>query len=53
MGKLSLNLVPGEPLTFAQELDNFVNPIQLNLLLASVLDLLDHDLISCGMFHEF
>ena len=51
MGKLLLNLVSGEPLTLVKELVDFENLIQLDLLLASVLDLCVHDLISCGMFH--
>ena len=51
MGKLLLSLVPGDPLALVWELPNFDNPIQLDLLLASVLDLCVHDPISFGMFH--
>ena len=51
MGKILLNLVPDEPLALVQALANFDNPIQLDLLLASGLDLYVHDLTSCGMFH--
>ena len=51
MGKLLLNLVLGEPLALVQELANFNNPIQLDLLLVSVLDLCVDDPISGGMFH--
>ena len=50
MGKLLLNLVPGEPLALVQDLSSFDNPIQLDLLLSGVLDLYVHDLISCGLF---
>jgi len=39
MRKLLLNLVPGEPLALVKELAYFENSIQLDLLLASVLDL--------------
>ena len=53
MRKLLLNLVPGEPLSLVQDLASFDNPIQLNLLLASVLDLCVHDTINGGMFHAF
>lgn len=45
-----LNLVPGEPLAMVKELTCFNNPIQLDPLLASVLDLCVNDIISCGMF---
>ena len=51
MRKLLLNLVPGEPLALVKELACFDNSIQLDLLLASVLDLRFHDLISCGLLH--
>jgi len=51
MGKLLLKLVPSEPLALVQELDNFENPIQLDILLVSVIDMCVHGLISCGMFH--
>ena len=53
MRKFLLNLVPGEPLALVQELANFDNPIQLDLLLASVLDLHVHDTIYGGLFHAF
>ena len=51
MGKLPLNLVPSEPLALVQELANFDNPIQLDLLSQSVLDLRVHDPMHCGLFH--
>lgn len=46
-----MNLVPGEPLALAQELANFDNSIQLDILLGSVFDPFVHDLISRGLFH--
>jgi len=51
MMKFLLNLVPGEPLSLVQELASFDNPIQLDLLLTSVLDLHVHDTICGGLFH--
>ena len=51
MRKLLLNLVPGEPLALVQELASFDNPIQLDLLSASVLDLHVHDTVCGGLFH--
>ena len=51
MRKLLLNLVPGEPLSLVQELASFDNPIQLDPLLASVLNLHVHDTIFGGLFH--
>ena len=51
MRKLLLNLVLGEPLALVQELASFDNPIQLDLLLVSVLDLHVHDKICGGLFH--
>ena len=51
MRKLLLNLVPGEPLSLVQELASFENPIQLDILVASVLDLHVHDTICGGLFH--
>jgi len=51
MRKFLLNLVPGEPLSLVQELASFDNPIQLDLLLTSVLDLHVHDTICGGLFH--
>ena len=51
MRKLLLNLVPGEPLSLVQELASFDNPIQLDLLSESVLDLHVHDTIYGGLFH--
>ena len=46
-----LNLVPGEPLALVQDLASFDHPIQLDLLLVSVLDLHVHDTICGGLFH--
>ena len=51
MRKLLLNLVLGEPLSLVQELANFDNLIQLDLLLVSVLDFHVHDKIYGGLFH--
>ena len=51
MRKFLLNLVPGEPLSLVQELATFNNPIQLDLLSTSVLDLHVHDTICGGLFH--
>ena len=51
MRKLLLNLVPGEPLALVQELANFDNPIQLDLLSASVIDFHIHDTVYGGLFH--
>ena len=51
MRKHLLNLVPGEPLALVKELACFDNSIQLDILLASVLDLCVHDPISCSLFH--
>ena len=53
MGKLLLNLVPSEPLALVQYLAHFDNPIYLDLLLVSFLDLCVHNLNICGMFHAF
>ena len=51
MGKLLLNLVFGETLALVKELASFDNPIELDLLLASVLDFHVHDTIYGGLFH--
>ena len=51
MRKFLLNLVPGEPLSLVEELASFDNPIQLDPLLASVLNLHVHDTICGGLFH--
>ena len=51
MKKLLLNLVPSEPLALVQELANFDNPIQLDLLSASVIDFHVHDMAFSGLFH--
>ena len=53
MRKILLNLVPGEPLALVQELASFDNPIQLDLLSASVLDLHVHDIVCGGMLVGF
>ena len=53
MRKLMLNLVPSEPLALVQELASFENPIQLDLVLASVLDLHFQDILCGGLFHAF
>ena len=51
MRKLLLNLVLSEPLALVQELASFDNPIQLDIMLASVLDLHVHDTVCDGLFH--
>ena len=51
MRKILLNLVPGEPLALVQELASFDNPIQLDHLSVSVLDLHVHDTVCGGLFH--
>jgi hypothetical protein len=51
MRKFLLNLAPGEPLSLVQELPCFDNPIKLDPLLVSSLDLCVHDMISGFMFH--
>ena len=51
MRKILLNLVPSEPLALVQELAIFDNPIQLDLLSASVLDFHVHDTICGGLFN--
>jgi hypothetical protein len=48
-----LNLAPSEPLALVQELPCFDNPIKLNPLLDSALDLYIYYLISVFMFHSF
>jgi hypothetical protein len=53
MRKFQLNLDPGEPLALVQELACFDNPIKLDPLLESALDLCVHDLIIGFMFHLF
>jgi hypothetical protein len=51
MRKFLLNLAPGEPLALVQELPCFDNPIKLDPLLVSALDLCVHDMISGFLFH--
>ena len=51
MRKLLWNLVPGEPLFLVKELACFDNLIQLDILLAGVLDLCVHNPISGGLSH--
>jgi hypothetical protein len=46
-----LNLAPSEPLALVQEMPCFDNPIKLNPLLESALDLCIYYLISVFMFH--
>lgn len=55
MGKLLLNLVPGEPFALVQELANFDNPIQLDLFLVIVLDLYVkiRSVVACSMYSWF
>ena len=49
MGMLLLKLVPSEPLSLVQELAKFENPIQLDILLVSVIDLCVCNLIIFGL----
>jgi len=49
--KLLLNLAPGEPLSLVEELSYLDNPIKLDPLLMSALDLCVHYMISGWMFH--
>jgi hypothetical protein len=49
--KFLLNLAPSEPLAFVQELPCLNNPIKLDPLLVSALDLCVHYLINGCMFH--
>jgi hypothetical protein len=51
MRKFLLNLAPGEPHALVQELPCFDNPIKLDPLLVSDLNLCVHDLISGFLFH--
>jgi len=51
MKKFMLNLALGEPLSLLQELPYLENPIKLDLLLASALDLCVHYLINGCMFN--
>jgi hypothetical protein len=53
MRKFLLNLAPGEPLSLVQELPCFDNPIKLDPLLTSSLDLCVQDIISGFIFHVF
>jgi hypothetical protein len=48
-----LNLAPSEPLVLVQELPCFDNPIKLDPLLESSLNLCIYYLISVFMFHSF
>jgi hypothetical protein len=48
-----LNLALGEPLALVQEFPCFDNPIKLDPLLVSALDLCVHDMINGFMFHTF
>jgi hypothetical protein len=51
VGKFLLNLASGEPLSLVQEFPCLDNPIKLDPLLVSALDLCVHYLISGGLFH--
>jgi hypothetical protein len=53
MGKLLLNLTPGEPLSLMKKLPCFDDPIELDGLLVGVLCLGVHDLINCHLFDAF
>ena len=51
MRKLLLELVPSEPFALVQALASFDNPIRLDLLSVSVLDLHVRDIVCGGLFH--
>jgi hypothetical protein len=51
MRKFLLNLAPGEPLAFVQELPYFDDLITLDPLLSSALYMCDHNLIIGFLFH--
>jgi hypothetical protein len=51
MRKLLLNLAPNEPLSLVQDMHYFDNPIKLDPLLVSSLDLCVHDLTSVCFFY--
>jgi hypothetical protein len=51
MGKCVLNLAPGEPLALVQEFPFFENPIKLDHLLLSALNLSVPNLINGFLFH--
>jgi hypothetical protein len=51
MGKLLLNLTPGEPLSLMKKLNFFDESIELDIILAGVLRLGFHDPINCCMFN--
>jgi hypothetical protein len=51
MGKLLLNLTPGEPLALMKKFPCFDNPIELDVLLVGSLHLGVHDLINCLLFN--
>jgi hypothetical protein len=53
MGKLLLNLTPGEPLALMKKLPCFDDPIELDVLLVGALHLEVHDPINCRMFNAF
>jgi hypothetical protein len=52
MGKLLLNLNLGEPFFWLKKMSNFDNPIELDVLLASSLDLVVRDPIHCRLLKE-
>jgi hypothetical protein len=49
MGKLFLNLAPGEPLALVNKLSYFDNLIELYVLLEGTFHLCIHDSISCSL----
>ena len=51
MRKFMPNLAPGEPLALVEEFPYFDNPIKLDPLLESSLDMYVHDMNSGRMFH--
>jgi hypothetical protein len=51
MGKLLLNLAPSEPLALVLECPCFNNPINLDPLLASALNICVHDMINGFLFN--
>jgi hypothetical protein len=52
MGKLLLNLAPGEPLSLVKKLPYFDNPVELYVLLVGAFHLCIHDSINCILLKE-
>jgi hypothetical protein len=52
MGKILLNITPGEPLSLVKKLPYFDNPIELDVLLVGALHLGVHDSINYHLFNS-